>query len=96
MNEFKVDNMIDLDDDELVEVFNSIIILDTFYAEIDKQVAKPGAVLQIKEGTVKDSDEAVRFVPQGRLQGPGHGRIPAAGEPAGRTPDGLRHGRAQV
>ena len=62
MNEFKVDNMIDLDDDELVEVFNSIIILDTFYAEIDKQVAKPGAVLQIKEGTVKDSDEAVRFV----------------------------------
>ena len=62
MNEFKIDNMLELDDSELEDVFNSTIILDTFYSEIDKQASKPNAVLAIEEGTVKDSEEAVKFV----------------------------------
>ena len=50
------------DDSDLNTVFSSIIIVDTFYSELEKLSTGADPVLFIKPGMTKDADEAKKFV----------------------------------
>lgn len=59
---FDTNKVLKLTDKELDDVFDSQIVLDTFYDMIEDLTKGNNAVLAIKEGTAKDKAEAKRFV----------------------------------
>ena len=59
---FDINVLKTISDGQLNTVFSSIIIVDTFYSELDKLSTGSDPVLFIKPGMNKDADEAKRFV----------------------------------
>lgn len=60
--EVNIDKLKVISNEELEKVFDSRIILDTFYREIINLSEEENAVIYLKEGIDLDKDEAIKFV----------------------------------
>ena len=63
LNSFNVDNILNLTEDEENVVFDSTVLLETFYKEVRKLSGEGSQkVLYIPDGMTEDKPEAIRFI----------------------------------